>query len=146
MSKQGRRSKRSKRRPRDPGGGQITTAELGDGAIWFSVFFIAGFAMGFGFLLGGRSAGLIAAAAWALVVLFHLVMSVFAVYRGRSIPGWKRSLASLPLRFVGFGRSGGRPVEAARGDARARTAAVACTLVSLAMATGLVLFIGRSIA
>ncbi|MHC4992797.1 MAG: hypothetical protein ACYTGC_17635 [Planctomycetota bacterium] len=55
----------------------------------------------------------------------------FRAYRGAHLANWQGALARIPLRFVGFGGGGGKPIEAARGHARAAKAIVVSIVVSL---------------
>ena len=54
----------------------------------------------------------------AVAVLVNL--SGWQVCAGKTIVGWKQSLARLPLRCVGYGTRGGKPLAAAHGSDRAK--------------------------
>ena len=51
------------------------------------------------------------------------------------MPHWRQALARLPLRVVGYGRRGGKPLEAARGHVEAKT----MLLVSIATSVVIIL-------
>ncbi len=51
------------------------------------------------------------------VIALSLLVNLYRwrAYLGRHLSGWQQALARLPLRCVGFGTKGGRPIEAAHG-------------------------------
>jgi hypothetical protein len=55
----------------------------------------------------------------AMVVLINLY--AWQAYRGKHLQGWQEALARLPMRIAGYGRKGGKPLQAAKGQADART-------------------------
>lgn len=59
---------------------------------------------------------------YLLAVAFYLNHSVWMVYQGQHLPNWRASLARLPLRAYGYGRKGGKPLEAAHDQPETRTA------------------------
>jgi hypothetical protein len=69
--------------------------------------------------------------ALAYLAALALLMNLYAfnAYRGRPMANWKKALARLPLRFVGYGTRHGKPLSAAHNSARAKKA----TLVSVAV-------------
>jgi hypothetical protein len=71
----------------------------------------------------------------AMAILVNLF--TFQAVRGRHLAGWQQSLARLPLRWVGYGTRGGKPLEAAKGSPSAR----AMLAVSLATSVVIVLLL-----
>ena len=78
------------------------------------------------FVLGGAFAMLLwsiaAPNSWKSGLIGYVIALAFLVnlhgwraYLGRHLSGWQQALARLPLRCVGFGTKGGRPIEAAHG-------------------------------
>ena len=57
---------------------------------------------------------------YIIAVAFLVNLSAWQVCAGRTIVGWKQSLARLPLRCVGYGTRGGKPLAAAHGSDRAK--------------------------
>ena len=64
-------------------------------------------------------------------VSYLTVLATFAIYRGKHIPNWQQAMAKIPLRFVGYGKKGGKPLETAHGQANTRNALLMCMVVSL---------------
>ncbi len=78
------------------------------------------------FVLGGAFAMLLwsiaAPDSWKSGLIGYIIALAFLVnlygwraYLGGHLSGWQQSLARLPLRCVGYGTKGGRPIEAAHG-------------------------------
>ena len=78
------------------------------------------------FVLGGAFAMLLWSIAdpdsWRSGLIGYVIALAFLVnlygwraYLGRHLSRWQQSLARLPLRCVGYGTEGGRPIEAAHG-------------------------------
>ena len=78
------------------------------------------------FVLGGAFAMLLWWIAdpdsWRSGLIGYIIALAFLVnlygwraYLGRHLSGWQQSLARLPLRCVGYGTKGGRPIDAAHG-------------------------------
>jgi cytochrome b len=68
----------------------------------------------------------------ATCILINLY--TFRIIRGGKLSQWQRSLAKIPLRFVGYGTKGGKPIDAAKGEDAAKmvlyvTAALSVLLV-----------------
>ena len=57
---------------------------------------------------------------YIIAVAFLVNYSAWQVCAGNAIVGWKQSLARLPLRCVGYGTRGGKPLAAAHGSDRAK--------------------------
>jgi len=71
----------------------------------------------------------------ALAVLIHLY--AVSAYRGRRLETWQKSLARIPLRFAGYGRRGGKPIEASHGSPKAKMVIFVSVAVSVAILLGL---------
>lgn len=68
--------------------------------------------------------------------------AAWKAYTGRRQFAWQASLARIPLRCVGYGTKGGRPIEAAHGKPVVRRIVLISILVSIVIIAGLtVLFI-----
>ncbi len=73
-----------------------------------------------------------------LIALAFLVnLNGWRAYRGRHLSGWQQALARLPLRCVGYGAKGGRPIETAHGAPNARM----ILFVSLAVSAVIILLL-----
>ena len=55
-----------------------------------------------------------------IAVAFLVNLSAWQVFAGKTIVGWKQSLARLPLRCAGYGTRGSQPLAAAHGPDRAK--------------------------
>lgn len=107
-----------------------------DRGIYIGVVIIGAFIVMLGWLLEPKwwaiiTVGYIAWVAW-LVHIFAL-----SVYSGGHLSAWKLALARLSLRWAGFGRAHGKPVEAAHGEPSARKTIVVTSIVSLVIVAGL---------
>ena len=74
------------------------------------------------------------------IIAWFINTNAWAAYRGRaaSMPPWKQALARLPLRCVGYGSKGGKPLEAAHDVPAVRRVVIVSTVVSLLVVGGLV--------
>ncbi len=87
-------------------------------------------------LTGGKhwqevAVGYVAAMAW-LVNLYAIRACL-----GGHLANWQAALARLPLRCAGYGRKGGKPLEAAPGHAAARNAIIASIVFSIVVVVAL---------
>lgn len=64
----------------------------------------------------------------AIAILINLY--AFRAYRGGRLEGWQQALARVPLRFVGYGSRGGKPLEAAHDHPETRKALIVSVVVS----------------
>lgn len=88
-------------------------------------------------------------ALWRHAVLLYLgLMAIFInraawrAYAGRRQFAWQASLARIPLRCVGYGVKGGKPIEAAHGKPEVRRIVLISIVFSIVLLAGLtVLFI-----
>ncbi len=72
----------------------------------------------------------------AIAVLVNLY--TWRVCAGKRLAPWQQSLARLPLRWVGYGTKGGKPLDAAHGSDRAKMMlflSVATSAVVIALLT-----------
>ena len=81
---------------------------------------------------------------YIIAVAFLVNFSTWQVCAGRTIVGWKQSLARLPLRCVGYGTRGGKPLAAAHGSDRAKMMLFVSIATSFVVVLGLTLLLIRS--
>lgn len=74
-------------------------------------------------------------------VLYIVCVSVFQIYRGRHPAGWQQAMARIPLRFAGYGRKDGKPLEAAHHHRETRTVLLVCVVASVVILAGLALLL-----
>ncbi|UCD74526.1 MAG: hypothetical protein JSV91_12150 [Phycisphaerales bacterium] len=81
---------------------------------------------------------------WELYTILYLALLAWfvnyyaaLVYRGAHMANWKQAMARLPLRFVGYGTKGGKPLEAAHGHREVRNVLVLSIVISIAVIVGL---------
>lgn len=68
---------------------------------------------------------------YVAAILYLVNFYALQVYRGKHVQAWKQSLARVPLRIVDYGTKSGKPLEAAHGQPRVKTAIVASLGLSL---------------
>ena len=85
-----------------------------DGGVYIAFVLGGAFAMRLGWIADRDSwkSGLIG---YVIALAFLVNLNGWRAYRGRHLSGWQQALARLPLRCVGYGAKGGRPIEAAHG-------------------------------
>ncbi len=132
MSKGTVTSKRHKGGGRDP-----DRPRTPDGAIYIGLLMIGSFAVLLGFLFTEgkhwREVGL----GYLIAIAYLVNLYTFRAYRGTTLAGWQAALARLPLRCVGYGTRGGRPLEAAKGQENARTMLLVSIATSVVVIAGL---------
>ncbi len=101
-----------KAKPRSPSTGPP------DGAVYVGLLMIGSFGVWMWTILGGQWQHAVVGYTIAIAVLINLY--TWRVLNGKRLLGWQQSLARLPLRWVGFGTRGGKPLEAAHGSDRAK--------------------------
>ena len=69
----------------------------------------------------------------AVFINFSAVQAVW----GETNLGWRKGLARLPLRFVGYGARGGKPLEAAKGSDKAKMMVFVSVAVSVLIVVGM---------
>ncbi len=107
-----------------------------DGAVYGSLILIGLFVTALGFLLSGGHYW--AHTAIGFVTLMVVLINAFATraFMGGRLMAWQQSLARVPLRPAGYGRKGGKPLEAAHGQSDARSALITGVVVSLLVVFG----------
>jgi hypothetical protein len=70
---------------------------------------------------------------YLIAVAYLINYYVFQVYRGKHIEHWQQSLARVPLRPVGYGTKGGKPLEAAHHHQETKKALLVSIAVSAAI-------------
>jgi hypothetical protein len=73
------------------------------------------------------------AVGYVALIAYLVNINVWHVYRGRHLGNLPSSLARIPLRFVGYGSKGGKPLEAAHDHASTLKAFFVSVIVSLLM-------------
>lgn len=114
-----------------------------DGGVYIGVIMIGAF----GIWLATIGTGL----AWTQGLLGYVIAVAFLVNlyawracAGKSMAGWQRSLARLPLGFVGYGTRGGKPLDAAHGSQRAKAMLFVSIAASAVAVVGLTLLLIRN--
>lgn len=81
---------------------------------------------------------------WKPITLGYIAAIAFLInsyaisaYQGKHLAGWKQALARIPLRPVGFGRKGAKPLEAAHNAPQAKSAIVLSVVITLLVIAGL---------
>jgi len=110
-----------------------------DGAIYIGILMVGAFGVLLWNVLDGEWQHALLGFVIAVAVLVNLF--TFQVVRGKSVVPWGKALARLPLRFVGFGTRGGKPVEAAHGSPRAQAMLAVSIATSAVVIAGLTLLI-----
>ncbi len=105
-----------------------------DGAVYIGLVMIGVFAMVLWYLVFEETwtHGLIG---YVIAVAVLVNLYTWRVTQGRRLANWQQSLARLPLRWVGYGIPGGRPLEAAKASARARA------MLAVSVATSVVMIV-----
>ncbi len=92
-----------------------------DGGVYIGILMIGGFGIWLVTIFSdspdGWKHGLLG---FIIAVGFLVNHAAWQVCGGKTIVGWKQSLARLPLRCVGYGTRGGKPLAAAHGSDRAK--------------------------
>lgn len=98
--------------------------------VWGAILLIVGFVLLIWFLVARETFG--EAIVGAVVAVLGWVNFVaFKVYRGSKIAVWQHPLAIVPLQFAGYGSGKGKPLEAAKGESKARNAIIVFLGVSM---------------
>jgi hypothetical protein len=81
---------------------------------------------------------------FVIAVAVFVNLSGWQVCAGKTIVGWKQSLARLPLRCVGYGTRGGKPLAAAHGSDRAKMMLFVSIATSFVVVLAMTLLLFRS--
>ncbi len=116
-----------------------TSRRARDGTIYLGLVIIGAAVVVLGFLLDGGWHTLTGSLAVGYLTLMAWLTnhSAYRAYRGQPMANWKQALARLPMRCVGFGAKGGKPLEAAHGAASARHMIVISAVFSVLVLAGL---------
>ncbi len=116
-----------------------------DGGVYIGILMIGAFGIGLMsiFLDSGDAwkQGLIG---WVIAVGFLVNFYAWQVCAGKTITGWKQSLARLPLRCAGYGTRGGKPLAAAHGSDRAKMMLFVSIATTFVAVLGLTLWLIRT--
>jgi len=92
-----------------------------DGGVYIGILMIGAFGIWlFTILSDSTDAWKHGLLGYVIAVAFLVNYSAWQVCAGTAIVGWRQSLARLPLRCVGYGTRGGKPLAAAHGSDRAK--------------------------
>ncbi len=115
-------------------------ATTADGGVYIGVIMIGAFGIWL-FTIVSDSAWTHGLLGYVIAVAFLVNLYTWRVCAGKPLAGWQRSLARLPLRFVGYGTRGGKPLEAAHGADRARAMLFVSIAASAVAIVGLTLLL-----
>ena len=95
--------------------GRVAPRTVKDGGVYIAFVLGGAFAMVLWWVTDPDSwkSGLIG---YVIALAFLVNLYGWRAYLGGHLSGWQQSLARLPLRCVGYGTKGGRPIEAAHGE------------------------------
>ena len=110
-----------------------------DGTIYLGLVIIGAAVVVLGFLLDGGWHALTGSLAVGYLALMAWLTNhaAYRAYRGQPMANWKQALARLPMRCVGFGAKGGKPLEAAHDAASALRMLVVSAVFSVVVLAGL---------
>lgn len=100
-----------------------------DRAIYISIVMVAAFVLFIWFMVADTWPWAIVG--FLLAVLGMINFFTWKVIQGQPLAVWQRSLAKLPLRFVGYGTRGGKPIDAAKGQDAAKMALYLTAAISV---------------
>ena len=113
-----------------------------DGGVYIGILMIGAFGVWLiAIATGDWKQGLLG---YIVAVAFLVNLSAWQVCGGKTIVGWKQSLARLPLRCVGYGTRGGKPLAAAHGSDRAKMMLFVSIATSFVAVLALTLLLFRS--
>jgi hypothetical protein len=111
-----------------------------DRTIYIGLLAISAFIIFLAFLLIlERSHWKIFTVIYAAVIAYLVNLQAFRAYRGRQLANWQSALARLPLHWVGYKRTGGRPLAAAHDQPRVLRALFVSIVISLLIIAALAL-------
>jgi len=116
-----------------------------DRAIYVTIIMVGLFVLGLAFLAFPDDWP------WWLVGMTAAVLAMINLFgwkaaSGSKLSAWQRSLAKIPLRFVGFGSRGGKPLDAAHGEDSAKMALYVTGAISIVVLLALWAMIAQTIA
>ena len=118
-----------------------STANL-DGGVCIGILMIGAFGIWLYVIISdGTDAWKHGLIGYAIAVGFLVNFYAWQVCAGRTIAGWKQSLARLPLRCVGYGTRGGKPLSAAHGSDRAKMMLFVSIATTFALVAGLTMLL-----
>ena len=78
---------------------------------------------------------------FVIFLAFFINLSAAQAVGGETNLGWRKGLARLPLRFAGYGSRGGKPLEAAKGSAKAKMMVFISIAVSTIIVVGMTFWV-----
>ena len=116
-----------------------------DGGVYIGILMIGAFGIWlFTILSDSTDAWKHGLLGYVIAVAFLVNYSAWQVCAGTAIVGWRQSLARLPLRCVGYGTRGGKPLAAAHGSDRAKMMLFVSIATSFMVVLALTLLLIRS--
>lgn len=131
-------SKTASRQRKKGGGSTRTQARARDRTIYLGLLIIGAAIVAAAFLLDTERVGFARYATLAYLAAMAWLTNLYAIraLRGRPLARWQQALARLPLRCVGYGSRGGKPLEAAHDSPAAKKMiglSILCSVVLLAL-------------
>ena len=105
---------------------------LSDKAVWTAIGMVGVFVIALWYLVS-RETWRHGVVGYLIAVAFLVNYYAWRVSTGHQLLAWQQPLARLPLRWVGYGTKGGKPLDAARGSAGARTMVIVSIALSMAL-------------
>jgi hypothetical protein len=105
-----------------------------DRAVYITIMMVGLFILGIAFLATDDWP-------WWIVGMLAAVLAMINYFGwktvfGHKLAAWQRSLAKVPLRFVGFGTRSGKPLDAAKGEDAAKMALYVMAAMSVILLLG----------
>lgn len=130
----------AKKKSKKSSGSKSGPRQASDRDIYFVVLIVGAFGLML-WWVASRDTVMYAGLGYLLTVAFYVNHSAMLAWKGQSMPHWRTAMARLPLRFAGYGRKGGKPLEAAHDQPDAGRTIVISTIVSLVVLIGLAAFL-----
>lgn len=115
-----------------------------DGGVYIGILMIGGFGIWLVTIWAGPEAWKQGLLGYVIAVGFLVNFYAWQVCAGRTIAGWKQSLARLPLRCAGYGTRNGKPLSAAHGSDRAKMMLYVSIATTFVVVLGMTLFLIRT--
>lgn len=126
-------TRRKSQRGSRAGSGSGTARGGNDPAVYSAFILVGAFIVFLVYLVDLAITWQAAALGYCMALAFLINLYAASAYRGKHLDGWQKSLARIPLRFAGYGRRGGKPIEAAHDSPRVKAAVFVSVAVSVVM-------------